>query len=269
MNKAAFLMAGWLISLSVHAEMKWVTSLPDALSQAQAEQKAVLVDFTGSDWCGWCISLRSEVFDRPEFARFAQENLIMVELDYPRSKPQSPELKSANEKLAQEFEVQGYPTVFILDATGKRLLQTGYQAGGASNYIAMIQNAPGHDWKPSAPAPATPPPSAPEPSYQVAGKPIPSPVPAKTVVVPSQAAPVQHVEELTLKSIMRSGGSSIAILNNKNLSRGQTATFLLWDAQKNQDQEITVTCKEIRKTSILIQIEGEAQPRELKLPGKK
>ena len=73
-------------TLSGRCELQWLTDTKTALEKARQENKAVLLDFTGSDWCGWCMKLKSEVFDQPEFAQFAQANLVLVEVDFPKRK---------------------------------------------------------------------------------------------------------------------------------------------------------------------------------------
>jgi len=75
------------------AETTWLTDLPKAQAQAKAENKIVLLDFTGSDWCGWCIKFRKEVLDTPEFQAYAAKNVVLVELDFPNKKVQSADLK--------------------------------------------------------------------------------------------------------------------------------------------------------------------------------
>lgn len=117
----------------------WQTDYAAALKQAAAENKYVLVDFSGSDWCGWCMRLDREVFSQPEFQDYAKENLILVLLDFPRSKPQTDALKEQNNKLAEKYGIQGFPTVLILDPQGKVIERTGYQPGGAAAYVEMIK----------------------------------------------------------------------------------------------------------------------------------
>src|SRR2546423_300334 len=97
----------------------WVTDLPSAQAAAKAANKLVLINFTGSDWCGWCIRLRNEVFSQPEFDSFAQDNLVLVEADFPRQKAQTAELKQANAELAQHFQIRGYPTLILLNGDGQ------------------------------------------------------------------------------------------------------------------------------------------------------
>lgn len=78
-----------------------------------------MIEFTGSDWCPPCMQLRANVFSKPDFQKEAQKNFVLVELDYPRGKEQSKEMKAANEKLAQQYGVRGFPTVVFADASGK------------------------------------------------------------------------------------------------------------------------------------------------------
>ena len=74
---------------SAWAEPSWETDYKKAQDQAKAGNKLVLLDFTGSDWCGWCIKLDREVFSKPEFKDYATKNLVLVELDFPRAKAQA------------------------------------------------------------------------------------------------------------------------------------------------------------------------------------
>jgi protein disulfide-isomerase len=117
----------------------WVTNYDKAMEQAKAEKKIVLLNFTGSNWCGWCIRLKNEVFNTPEFKAFAEQNLICVELDFPRGIQQAPELKAQNQKLQQKFQIRGYPTIVILDSDGKHLGNMGYQQGGPKAWINSLK----------------------------------------------------------------------------------------------------------------------------------
>ncbi len=93
----------------------WLTDLDTGKKQAAAENKAVLVEFTGSDWCHFCIELRKKVFDRPEFMAYAAKDFVLVELDFPHS---NPELKKKNAPWATQYRIEGYPTVLVLDSDG-------------------------------------------------------------------------------------------------------------------------------------------------------
>ncbi len=121
------------------AEVNWLTDLPKAQAQAKEEKKLVMMDFTGSDWCGWCIKLHKEVFSKPEFAEYASKNLVLVEVDFPNKKPQSPELKKANAALEKKYKVEGYPTIIVLDSDGKKVGELGYQPGGPKPFIEKLE----------------------------------------------------------------------------------------------------------------------------------
>jgi protein disulfide-isomerase len=118
---------------------KWLTSYDDALALAAKEQKLVLADFTGSDWCDWCQKLKSEVFDTPEFAKWAAGRVVLLELDFPRRTKLSPDLKKQNEQLGRKYQLQVFPTVLFLDAKGKVVGRSGYKAGGAAAWIRSAE----------------------------------------------------------------------------------------------------------------------------------
>ena len=120
-------------------ELQWMTDLPKAQEKAKTENKLVMLDFTGSDWCGWCIKLNKEVFSKPEFAEFAAKNLVLVEVDFPRSKPQSADLKKANQALQEKYKIEGYPTIIVLNGVGKKIGELGYQPGGPKAFIAKLE----------------------------------------------------------------------------------------------------------------------------------
>jgi len=116
----------------------WLTSYPKALAEAKATKKVVLADFTGSDWCGYCIRLKKQVLDTPEFQDFAKDKLVLLELDYPRHKDQPADEKQQNADLSQKFNVHGFPTVIILDADGKDLGRiVGF--GGKDGWMSQLK----------------------------------------------------------------------------------------------------------------------------------
>lgn len=135
--------AALALSFSVHAaELTWGTDLKAAQEQAKKENKLVLMDFTGSDWCGWCIKLKKEVFDTKEFAEYAAKNLVLVEVDFPSKKKQSAELKKANDALKTKYGANGFPTIVVLNSEGKLAWkQVGYMAGGPTAWIAKLDEA--------------------------------------------------------------------------------------------------------------------------------
>lgn len=120
--------------------LDWQDNLESALQKAKVENKAVLVNFTGSDWCIWCQRLSNEVFSKDEFKYYADENLILVRLDFPKNIEQSTETKMYNNQLAQRYNVQGFPTVLLFNPSGKLVLTTGYQQGGPITYINHLKS---------------------------------------------------------------------------------------------------------------------------------
>ena len=124
---------------SVSAKPGWLTSYEQAQKEAQANHKLLLMDFTGSDWCGWCIMLDKEIFSKPEFKEYASKNLVLLELDFPRAKKMPAEITAQNERLLMKYGVQGFPTVVVFNSEGKPLGALGYQAGGPQAFIAELE----------------------------------------------------------------------------------------------------------------------------------
>ena len=100
---------------------EWLTDLAKAQAKAKQENKAVLMDFTGSDWCPPCKALHKNVLSTEAFAEYAKKNLVLMEVDFPKGKAQPEELKQANKKLAQKYGIEGYPTMILLSSEGKEL----------------------------------------------------------------------------------------------------------------------------------------------------
>ena len=130
-------------SFAVEAqELKWETDINKAIKVSNKTKKPMLLFFTGSDWCGWCIRLQKEVLKTPEFAKWATKNVVLVELDFPRGKQQSDIIKKQNNDLQQIFGIQGFPTVWFATANVKsekpsytRIGNTGYVAGGPTAWL--------------------------------------------------------------------------------------------------------------------------------------
>ena len=122
--------------------LAWETNLEAATKLSLKTKKPLLLFFTGSDWCGWCIRLQNEVLKTPEFAAWAKENVVLVELDFPRRTPQQPEIQQQNAELQQMFQVRGYPTVWFATPSKKdgktnlaQIGSTGYVAGGPAKWL--------------------------------------------------------------------------------------------------------------------------------------
>ncbi len=128
-----------LAAASAHAAPVWLTDLDAAKAQGVKENKPVLVDFTGSDWCPPCKALHKAVFESPEFA-VAASRYVLVELDFPRNKPQTPELKAKNREWQQKYAVTGFPTVLLLDAKSGEVFGRvgGFGGQNAKEYLAKL-----------------------------------------------------------------------------------------------------------------------------------
>ena len=118
---------------------KIMTDFEVAKSQAKINNKPILLIFSGSDWCGWCVKLDQEVFSTPEFKNWAADNVITVIADFPAHKELPQELAMQNENLKNTYNVSGFPTVFLLKDDGSVIARTGYQRGGAANYIRHLK----------------------------------------------------------------------------------------------------------------------------------
>jgi len=135
------LVASAALTLHAHAaaDKLWMTDYDKALEQAKAENKPVLINFTGSDWCGWCIRLRNEVFSQQQFKSYAKKNLVLLEVDFPRKKELPEEQQTANRKLAREYGIRGYPTIVVLNPDGSEAGQLGYMEGGPTPFISKLK----------------------------------------------------------------------------------------------------------------------------------
>lgn len=129
----------WLNSVAAE-EATWLTDLPKAQAAAKQDNKLVLMDFTGSDWCPPCKALHKNVLTSKEFADYAKEKLVLVLVDFPNQKQLPADQKKANDALAKKYKVRAFPTVIVLDSTGKQLgLLEGYSGEGPKDFIAKIK----------------------------------------------------------------------------------------------------------------------------------
>ena len=131
-----FLLTG---SIAMASGNLWQTDFAAAKAQAQKENKLLLIDFTGSDWCGWCKKLQKEVFSKKLFQQKAPESFILVELDFPQKTKLDEKLAAQNQALAKAYGITGYPSILLADAAGVELARTGYQPGGAQAYLDHLQ----------------------------------------------------------------------------------------------------------------------------------
>lgn len=134
----------FLFTLQISAqELTWHNDINKAIDISSKSKKPMLLFFTGSDWCGWCIKLQKEVFLKPEFSEWAK-NVVLVELDFPRKTQLEEKLKQQNAQLQQIFQVTGYPTIWFVTPQEngeqinlQQLGKTGYVAGGPSKWLEV------------------------------------------------------------------------------------------------------------------------------------
>lgn len=102
---------------------QWTMDYTAALAEAKKSELPLLLNFTGSDWCGWCKLMDKNVFSQKEWQDYAAKNMVLVTLDSPRDKSIVPEkYVSRNVELKQKFGVEGYPTYIVLDYDGQTTL---------------------------------------------------------------------------------------------------------------------------------------------------
>src|SRR5258708_37502634 len=219
---------------------EWLTDLPAAQARAAAENKLVLLDFTGSDRGGWCLRLQAEVISQKEFEAFAQENLVLVEIDFPQQTAQSAELRSANRALSRQFRIQGFTTSTLLDRASRAIGQLGYMHGGPGPFIAEIQKFSGMAPRPAAAKP------------QTEGPPVPMFSGAPTL-------PPPQFNEVILKGISGPKNHRLAMINNQTLGAGESVTLKL------AGSPVKLRCLEIRDKSVVVALDGRAERRELRL----
>ncbi len=142
-NRLILLAATVCISLGAacsHGESGWLNDYKRAQQEAKTNNKFLLLDFTGSDWCGWCKKLDKEILSQSQFKDYARENLVLLEVDFPRAKPQNAEVRKQNQELAQQYQVEGFPTIVVLNGDGQKLWQyDGYFPDGLAAFIVQLE----------------------------------------------------------------------------------------------------------------------------------
>ena len=111
----------------------------EALNKAQKEDKFGALFFTGSDWCIWCMRMQEQILTTAAFVDFAKQHLCMVEVDFPHNGQQSPEQKEQNRQLKNLYQVEGFPTLVLLDAQGREVAKLGFEHGGGEAYVHRLK----------------------------------------------------------------------------------------------------------------------------------
>lgn len=126
-------------SRAVAQDEGWTSDMAAAMEQAKTEHKDLLVDFTGSDWCEFCIVLRDEVFSQQAFKQTAPQQFVLVEMDFPNDTSHLSEAtQKQNNTWREKFDVVGFPSIYLTDASGRPYAVTGYEKGGAEKYLAHL-----------------------------------------------------------------------------------------------------------------------------------
>jgi protein disulfide-isomerase len=136
---AVALALGFSIASCARADRAWITDYKKAQQEAKADHRLVLLNFTGSDWCGYCIQLDKAIFSQPQFKNYANKNLVLVEIDFPRRKEQSLETRKQNAELAQRYQIEGFPTLVVLNGDGRAIWHyEGLYPGGIAAFLAEL-----------------------------------------------------------------------------------------------------------------------------------
>ncbi len=138
--KNALLACLAILTLILPATAEWKTDFTAAKTEAKRDGKPILLDFTGSDWCGWCVKMKKDVLNEKAFKDFSDKSLVLVEVDFPQKKAQTAALKKANSALQDKYKVGGFPTFVLINADGKELgRHEGYLKGGPAAFIQKIE----------------------------------------------------------------------------------------------------------------------------------
>ena len=122
------------------AASDWETDYKAAQAEAKTANKLLLLNFTGSDWCGYCILFDRQILSQPQFKDYAKKNLVLLEIDFPRRKAQTNETRRQNQELAEHYQIEGFPTVVVLNGEGKAVWRfDGYFPNGPEAFIAQLE----------------------------------------------------------------------------------------------------------------------------------
>ncbi len=120
-----------------HAE-GWLVDINEAYAMSKKSGKPILANFTGSDWCGWCHKIKREIFDKPEFKVWADANIILLEVDFPRSFKLPEDVIKQNSSLQQAFQVRGYPTIWVFELNKNEQQQYVINGFGKTGYMKSV-----------------------------------------------------------------------------------------------------------------------------------
>jgi thioredoxin-related protein len=120
----------------------WLTNFEEAKQEAHEKNRLILLNFSGSDWCGPCIRLKNEIFASDAFIEYSNDHLVLVNADFPRSKKNklSESQVKLNQSLADKFNPDGkFPLTILLDEQAKILkVWDGFPGGDAASFVRQI-----------------------------------------------------------------------------------------------------------------------------------
>lgn len=139
MNALTLLAASAAIIMpTAYAADMWLTDFSEARAKAKAEQKPIVLDFTGSDWCGWCMTMRRMVLDTPEFYAYARDKFVLMEVDLPRNTSKMTKAQiQQNQALVNQYKVNTFPTVLVITVDGQFI---GGFTGGRTDLNSVTQS---------------------------------------------------------------------------------------------------------------------------------
>lgn len=141
--KNKLLLIVFMLGSTLCFSQEWQTDINKAKEIAKEKGRSIVLVFQGSDWCAPCMKLDKEIWSTEEFKKYAKENYVMLQADFPRRKENrlSKEHQEKNNQLAELYNQQGFfPHVVVLNAEGKMLGQTGYKKMTVSTYIELLNS---------------------------------------------------------------------------------------------------------------------------------
>ena len=195
----------------------WTQDYAAATNAAATDGKPVLLDFTGSDWCGWCMLMEEKVFSKPEWKEWAATNVYLVTLDFPRDKSKVPEeFQARNRELSKQYGVRGYPTYIVLDSKGQTLGQLGADRNATpAKFIRQLCGILGID--PPAKADAAP--------ADPAAKRLVDAIAAAFKAIEREAEAIEDPTAAQLAALNERFASEIAAIDTKDVPENLLAAF--------------------------------------------
>lgn len=132
-----------MLTFFMHPVSGWESDFEKAKQKAHEEHKYILLNFSGSDWCGPCIRMHKDIFESDHFKDFASKNLVLLKADFPRLKKNqlSKEQQQNNNQLADQYDRQGsFPMTVLLDESGKVIYNwEGYPQSSLTQFVDQLK----------------------------------------------------------------------------------------------------------------------------------